>query len=99
MIDRLIQFSLAQRFVVLLMALVVCGIGVWSYAGLPIDAFPDVTNVQVAILTDAPGLGPLEVERLITAPVERVMNGLPAVATIRSVSRFGISAVTVVFED
>jgi cobalt-zinc-cadmium resistance protein CzcA len=99
MIDALIRFSLAQRFVVLLMSFLVCGIGVGSYLGMPIDAFPDVTNVQVVILTDSPGWGPLEVEKLISSPIERAMNGLPMVTTIRSVSRFGISAVTVVFDD
>ena len=73
--------------------------GIYALADLPIDAVPDVTNVQVQVLTNAPALGPLDIERRITAPVEASMSGLPGVEEIRSVSRFGLSAVTVVFEE
>ncbi|HMR74558.1 MAG TPA: efflux RND transporter permease subunit, partial [Polyangiaceae bacterium] len=78
---------------------VLIALGIRSYARLPIDAVPDVTNVQAQVLTSAPGLSPLEVERLVTQPVELSMTGIPGVRTVRSVSRAGVSAVTIVFED
>lgn len=99
MINALIRFSVANRLIVLLMVAIMTGVGVYSLKNLPIDAVPDVTNVQVQILTAAPSLAPLEVERQITFPVETSMSGLPGIEEIRSVSRFGLSAVTVVFED
>jgi len=99
MIDRLIQFSLQQRFLILIFAVLVVGLGVVSLKDLPIDAFPDVTNIQVQVNTEAPGLAPVEVEKLITFPVESVMNGLPGVTQVRSLSKFGLSVVTVVFTD
>jgi len=99
MLNRIIDWSLAHRPLVLsLAALLVVG-GGYSLAQLPIDAVPDVTNVQVQILTKAPALGPEEVEQYVTYPVEAAMNGLPDLLEIRSVSRYGLSAVTVVFED
>src|SRR5579872_2607627 len=73
--------------------------GIWSLMHLPIDAFPDLANNQVQILTEAPGMGPIEVEQLVTIPLESIMNGLPAVQQIRSISKYGISVVTVVFPD
>jgi len=96
---RLITFAIEQRFLVLILALVLAGVGVSSMLALPIDAVPDVTNVQVQINTNAPGLGPLEVEKQITFPVEVAMAGLPRVTEVRSLSKFGLSQVTVVFED
>ena len=86
-------------------ALVLIGVVLWVILGgraateLSIDAVPDVTNVQVQILTDSPGLSPLEVERFVTWPVETAMSGLPETQEVRSLSRFGLSVVTVVFED
>ena len=99
MINALIRFSVSQRILVLLMVTILIGAGVYSLRSLPIDAVPDVTNVQVQILTAAPSLAPLEIERQITFPVEVSMSGLPGVEEIRSVSKFGLSAVTVVFEE
>jgi cobalt-zinc-cadmium resistance protein CzcA len=99
MINALIQFSISQRLLVMLMVAILIGAGLYSFQRLPIDAVPDVTNVQVQILTAAPSLAPLEVERQITFPVEVAMSGLPDIEEIRSVSKFGLSAVTVVFDD
>ncbi|HEU4594855.1 MAG TPA: CusA/CzcA family heavy metal efflux RND transporter [Pyrinomonadaceae bacterium] len=99
MINALIRFSVRQRLLVMLMVAIMAGAGWYSLRGLPIDAVPDVTNVQVQILTAAPSLAPLEIERQITFPVEVAMSGLPDVEEIRSVSKFGLSAVTVVFKD
>ena len=97
MINALIKFSVANRLIVLLLVAIMAAGGVYSLRNLPIDAVPDVTNVQVQILTAAPSLAPLEIERQITFPVEVAMSGLPNIEEIRSVSKFGLSAVTVVF--
>ncbi|MCA1628159.1 MAG: efflux RND transporter permease subunit, partial [Acidobacteria bacterium] len=99
MINALIRFAVTQRLLVLLMVAIMIGAGVYSLKNLPIDAVPDVTNVQVQVLTAAPSLAPLEIERQITFPVEVAMSGLPDIEEIRSVSKFGLSAVTVVFDD
>src|SRR6266545_3486570 len=99
MINGLIRFSVSQRLIVLLTVAIMIGAGVYSLIRLPIDAVPDVTNVQVQVLTAAPSLAPLEIERQITFPVEVAMSGLPYIEEIRSVSKFGLSAVTVVFHD
>jgi heavy metal efflux system protein len=99
MIDALIRFAISQRLIVLLMVLLLIGAGLYSLRSLPIDAVPDVTNVQVQVLTAAPSLAPLEIERQITFPVEVAMSGLPDIEEIRSVSKFGLSAVTIVFDD
>ncbi len=97
--SRIIDFSLNNRFLVLVFWLMVVVLGLDSVTKLPIDAVPDVTNVQVQILTNSPGLPPEEVERFITFPVETSMSGLPAIEEVRSVSKFGLSVVTVVFEE
>jgi cobalt-zinc-cadmium resistance protein CzcA len=99
MIHRIIEFSLRQRLLVIAMTLVIAALGLYSLNNIPIDAFPDVTNVQVMVIAEAPGLSPLEVERLVTFPIETSMNGIPRLTEIRSVSRFGVTVVTVVFED
>ncbi len=99
MINRIIDFSLDHRFLVVIGWLLVVAIGVRSLRELPIDAVPDVTNVQVQVLTNSPGLAPEEVEKFITFPVETSMSGLPKIEEIRSVSKFGLSVVTVVFEE
>lgn len=99
MIDGIIRFAVSQRVLVLLMVAVLIGAGIYSLQHLPIDAVPDVTNVQVQVLTAAPSLAPLEIERQITFPVEVSMSGLPGLTEIRSISRFGLSVVTVVFDD
>jgi len=99
MINALIRVSIAQRFLALILVALLAVLGVYSLRSLPIDAVPDITNVQVQILTSSPALPPLEVERLITFPIEVAMNGLPKVNEIRSLSKFGLSSVTVVFND
>ena len=99
MLRRLLTFVLEQRLLVVAMAFLLVGIGVWAALHLPIDAVPDVTNVQVQINTAAPALSPLEIERQITTPVELAMAGLPDLEQVRSVSKFGLSQVTVVFHD
>ena len=99
MINGLIRFAVTQRLLVMLMVAVLIGAGVYSLQSLPIDAVPDVTNVQVQVLTAAPSLAPLEIERQITFPIEVAISGLPDIEEIRSVSKFGLSAVTVVFDD
>lgn len=99
MMYRLVFLCLKWRLLVFAFVALVAALGVKSALELPIDAVPDITNVQVQVLTNAPALGPLDVERRITAPVEASMSGLPGVEEIRSVSRFGLSSVTVVFEE
>lgn len=99
MISALLRFSVAQRFLVLFMVAILVAAGLYCFTQLPIDSVPDVTNVQVQILTSAPALSPLEVERQITFPCEVAMAGLPRIAEVRSISKFGLSAITVVFDD
>ncbi len=99
MLRRLVDFSLANRAVVLIAAVLVIVAGIYALTQLPIDAVPDITNVQVQVLTKAPALGPVEMEQFVTYPIEAAMNGLPRLVQIRSTSRYGLSAVTVVFED
>jgi len=99
MIERLLDFSIRNRAVVIFAVLLVGALGLRAAQQLPIDAVPDVTNVQVQVLTTAPALGPLEIEKFITFPVETVMSGLPHLAEVRSLSKFGLSAVTIVFEE
>jgi cobalt-zinc-cadmium resistance protein CzcA len=97
--ERFIDLVLRRRFLVIFGVLLVGALGVRAAQLLPIDAVPDVTNVQVQVLTSSPSLGPVEVEQYVTAPVERALSGLPHVEEVRSLSRFGLSAVTVVFEE
>ena len=99
MIDRIIASSIEHRWLVLLAAFAVAALGAWNYQRLPIDAVPDITNVQVQINTEAPGYTPLESEQRITFLVETAMSGLPQLDYTRSLSRYGLSQVTVVFED
>lgn len=99
MIDVLLRFSIARRWLVMFLVLIVAALGVWNYQRLPIDAVPDITNVQVQINTQASGYSPLEVEQRITFLVETSIAGLPHVEYTRSLSRYGLSQVTVVFDD
>jgi cobalt-zinc-cadmium resistance protein CzcA len=99
MLNRIIAASLAHRWLVLIITLGVVALGAYNFDRLPIDAVPDITNVQVQINTEAPGYSPLEAEQRITFSVETAMAGLPRLAGTRSVSRYGLSQVTVVFED
>ncbi|MCF5704756.1 CusA/CzcA family heavy metal efflux RND transporter [Pseudomonas syringae] len=99
MFERLIQFAIEQRIIVLLAVLLMAGLGIASYQKLPIDAVPDITNVQVQINTGAAGFSPLETEQRITFPIETAMAGLPSLEQTRSLSRSGLSQVTVIFKD
>jgi cobalt-zinc-cadmium resistance protein CzcA len=99
MFERIIQFAIEQRFIVLLAVLAMAGLGIASYQKLPIDAVPDITNVQVQINTSAAGFSPLETEQRITFPIETAMAGLPHLKQTRSLSRSGLSQVTVTFAD
>lgn len=99
MLTKIVDVALANRPFILLLTLLLLVAGGYAITRLPIDAVPDVTNVQVQILTKSPALGPAEIEQFITYPIEASMNGLPKLKQIRSISRYGISAVTVVFED
>jgi cobalt-zinc-cadmium resistance protein CzcA len=99
MLDKIIQFSIRNKFVILLFTLVLIAWGSYSLKNLPLDALPDVTNNQVQIITTAPTLASQEVEQLITYPLERAVKTVPDVIELRSISRFGLSVVTVVFED
>ena len=99
MIERLISFSLRQKLFIAVCVIIIAAVGVYSFLRLPIDAFPDVTNIQVEILSSAPGRSPLEVEKFITYPVETGLRGLPGLVDLRSISKFGLSVITAVFED
>ena len=99
MLNRIIELSIRQRFAVLVAVLLLAALGIYNFGRLKIDAVPDITNVQVQINTSAPGFSPLEAEQRITFPVETAIAGLPGLEYTRSVSRYGLSQVTVVFED
>jgi len=99
MIDRIIEFSLKNRLLVVLLSVGIVGAGALALTRLPIDAFPDVSPVLVQVITESPGLAPEEVEKLITYPVEVAMNGLPGVDHTKSISAFGISQISVYFKD
>jgi cobalt-zinc-cadmium resistance protein CzcA len=99
MLNAIIESSLNNRFFVLMATVLVAGTGVYSALHLPIDAVPDLTNVQVQVITEAPALSPLEVDSLLSFPVSGAMSGLPGVEQIRSVSKFGVSVVTIVFKE
>ncbi|AXA94147.1 CusA/CzcA family heavy metal efflux RND transporter [Massilia sp. YMA4] len=99
MFERIIRFAIDHRWLVMLAVVAMAAIGIYSYQKLPIDAVPDITNVQVQINTGAPGYSPLEVEQRVTFPIETVMAGLPGLEQTRSLSRYGLSQVTVIFKD
>ena len=99
MLSRLIEFSLANRFLILVLTGLVGALGINAAVHLPIDAVPDMTNVQVQVVTEGGPLSPVEVERYLTFPVESAMSGLPRIEELRSVSKFGISVVTIVFRE
>ena len=99
MLDRVLSFSLTQRFLVLLAALALVGFGVVSWQTLTLDAVPDITTNQVQINTNTGGMAPPEVEKLVTFPIETAMGGLPGVEEVRSLSQYGLSQVTVTFAD
>ena len=98
-LGTIVRFSIRHRWLMLVLTLAMAGVGAWSFSHLPIDATPDITNVQVQINTQAPGYSPLESEQRITYPIETALAGLPRLDYTRSLSRYGLSQVTVVFED
>src|SRR6476646_2532386 len=99
MIHRIIDFSLRQRLFVLLVAAGLTLAGVWSAVRLPIDAVPDITNIQVQVNTEVPALAPEEIEKLVTFPLEIELSGVPGMTEGRSLSKFGLSHITVIFKD
>jgi cobalt-zinc-cadmium resistance protein CzcA len=99
MLETLMRFSLRNRLIVALAVVIVVAGGTWAAFTIPIDAFPDVTSVQVEVVSTAPGLSPLEIERFVTYPIETSMRGLPNLVLMRSVTKYGLSVVTLVFRD
>ncbi|MGE0046506.1 MAG: efflux RND transporter permease subunit, partial [Hyphomonadaceae bacterium] len=99
MLERIIHFSIRQRWIVLAIALGLAGLGIYNFNRLPIDAVPDITNVQVQVNAEAPGFSPLEAEQRIAFPIETALAGLPGLESTRSLSRYGLAQVTAVFED
>ena len=99
MFERIIRFAIEHRWLVMLAVVAMAALGIHSYQKLPIDAVPDITNVQVQINTEAPGYSPLETEQRVTFAIETRMAGLPGLQQTRSLSRYGLSQVTVIFHD
>ena len=99
MIERLMRLAMSNRLMVLILILAIIGVGAIAFKTMPIDAFPDVTNVQVEVVSNAPGLSPLEIEKFVTYPVEMAMRGIPGLETMRSTTKYGLSVVTLVFKD
>jgi cobalt-zinc-cadmium resistance protein CzcA len=97
--ENFLAGMIRQKLLVLTLFFAVSVAGIFSLLNLPIDAFPDLANNQVQIITESPGLGPVEVEQLVTIPLESVMNGLPNVEETRSISKYGLSVVSVIFKD
>ncbi|MCL5280456.1 MAG: CusA/CzcA family heavy metal efflux RND transporter [Planctomycetes bacterium] len=99
MIERLMHLALHNRLLILLLVVLIVGLGALAFRTLPIDAFPDVTNIQVEVVSTAPGLSPLEIEKFVTYPIEMAMRGLPKLRLMRSITKYGLSVVTLVFHD
>src|ERR1700720_4111144 len=99
MLNRIIDFTLAHRWLLLIGILAFLGAGGYALYTIPVEAFPDLTNNQVVVVTDAPSLPPIEVEQLVTYPIERSLLGLPNKEEVRSLSKLGLSMVTIVFDD
>src|ERR1700739_1556650 len=99
MLDRIIDVTLSYRWLVLIAIVALLGVGGYALYTIPVEAFPDLTNNQVVVVTEAPGLPPPEVEQLVTYPIERAMLGLPNKDEVRSLSKLGLSMVTIVFDD
>ena len=99
MLDLALRFAISQRIFIFFVTLAIAGLGIYNFERLPIDAVPDITNVQVQINTEAPGFTPLEIEQRITFPIETAIAGIPKLTQTRSLSRYGLSQVTAIFED
>lgn len=99
MLEKIVEYTLKQKGMVIFLSLLIVAVGLYSYWKLPIDAFPDVTNIQVEVVSHADGLSAIEIERNVTYPIEMAMRGLPDIEQMRSVTKFGLSIVTIVFKD
>lgn len=99
MLNQILEFSVHRRLLVIVATLGLVGIGVWSAMRLPIDAVPDITNIQVQVNTEVPALAPEEIEKLVTFPIENEMAGIPGLTDLRSLSKFGLSQITLVFKE
>jgi cobalt-zinc-cadmium resistance protein CzcA len=99
MLNKIIEFSVKNKLIIALFTFALIGFGIYNVQKLPIDAVPDITNNQVQVITIAPSFGATDIERLITFPIEQVNTNIPGLKEIRSFSRFGLSLVTIVFED
>ncbi|MDI6766082.1 MAG: CusA/CzcA family heavy metal efflux RND transporter [Bacteroidota bacterium] len=99
MLEKIISLTLKQKGTIIFLSLLIVAFGLYSYLTLPIDAFPDVTNIQVEVISHADGLSAIEIERNVTYPIEMAMRGLPDVEQMRSVTKFGLSIVTIIFKD
>jgi cobalt-zinc-cadmium resistance protein CzcA len=99
MIEKLMSLALSNRLLIVILVAAIIGLGAVAFKTMPIDAFPDVTNVQVEVVSNAPGLSPLEIEKFVTYPVEMAMRGIPGLKTMRSTTKYGLSVVTLVFGD
>src|SRR6478735_8058424 len=99
MLNRLIEFAVTYRGIVVIATLFLVVAGAYALYTIPVEAFPDLTNNQVVVVTEAPSLPPTEIEQLVTYPIERAMLGLPNKEEVRSLSKLGLSMVTVVFDD
>jgi cobalt-zinc-cadmium resistance protein CzcA len=99
MLDQILKLSISRQGIVITLVLLLAGLGIWNFSKLPIDAVPDITNIQVVINTQSPGYTPLEVEQRVSLPLENAMAGLPRLEHTRSISRYGQSQITIVFEE
>jgi len=99
MLDKFVEFILKQRVLIIILTVLIVAVGAYCWQKIEIDAFPDVTNMQVMILTESTGLSAVDVERQITYPIESQMAGLPHVRQVRSLSKAGLSQVVIIFED
>ena len=99
LLERILRFAIAHRWLMLALTVALIAVGSWSFSRLPIDVTPDITNVQVQVNTQVDGYSPLESEQRVTFPIETALAGLPGLDYTRSISRYGLSQVTVVFKD
>src|SRR5436853_7139060 len=99
MLNRIIDATLTYRWLVLITIVALLGVGGYALYTIPVEAFPDLTNNQVVVVTEAPSFPPAEVEQLVTYPIERAMLGLPKKQEVRSLSKLGLSMVTIIFDD
>ena len=99
MLTRILDFSIKNKLIVILFTLTIAAFGIYAVINIPVGALPDITNNQVQVITVAPSLGATDIERLVTFPIEQANNNIPGLHEIRSFSRFGLSLVTIVFDD